>query len=126
MAVPVILDGPLRDVLRIAKRRVPTGPTVGAATSARTAVPRTVVGTGAWPRIGRDGIPNERARLLLPVREIATREVELWVKHVGPHYRTLEMGPAVVRWFSAMCDEGLTDLQPDAMAKFMGRLGSVQ
>jgi AbiV family abortive infection protein len=68
----------------------------------------------------------ERARLLLPVREIATREVELWVEHVGPHYPRSEMGQAVIRWFAAMRDEGLTDLEPDAMAKFMGRLAGSQ
>ena len=64
----------------------------------------------------------KQARVVLPVREVSGREIELWVEYVGPHYAKPTMGAAVVDWYAALRSEGLTDIDPDSVARFMGDL----
>lgn len=64
----------------------------------------------------------EQARVVLPVREVNEREIVLWVEHVGPHYAKPRMGAAVVDWYAALKSEGLSDIDPDSVSRFIGDL----
>lgn len=52
-------------------------------------------------------------------QQVTTREIELWVEFVGPHYDKAGMGDAVVQWQEAMVAEGLSDISPDQLEAFM-------
>jgi AbiV family abortive infection protein len=67
----------------------------------------------------------EQAQFVLPASEVSARAIELWIQHIGPHYAKPEMGAAVVAWCAVMKAEGLSDIDPEAMARFMGKLASI-
>ncbi len=68
------------------------------------------------------GFIIQQARIVLPAREVAQREMELWVEQVGPSYATPAMGTAVIAWYAALKAEGLTEIEPDDVARFMDDL----
>lgn len=64
------------------------------------------------------------AEALLPKRAVCTREIELWVEHLGPVWKgPMEvMETALISWHRKMCEEGLALRDPTDMEKFI--LGS--
>lgn len=47
------------------------------------------------------------------------REIELWIKHIGPHWGTPLMRVGLIEWHQAMIEEGLTDVPLQKMEKFI-------
>jgi len=65
------------------------------------------------------------AEVLCDRKDVTTREIELWVEHLGPVWETPEMPHALLRWATAMYVEGLTDAPPENFARFVfGELGT--
>ena len=63
----------------------------------------------------------DRAGSLLSKRSHTTREVELWVEHVGPTWRGSmdDMKASVESWHSAMVEEGLATERVPTMRNFL-------
>jgi AbiV family abortive infection protein len=59
------------------------------------------------------------ADILAGKEEVTAREMELWVEHVRPVWRTPEMAYALLRWATAMYNEGLTKRTPESYARFL-------
>lgn len=82
---------------------------------------------GHWsePNVVVDGQLAESvlaiAQLLQPKRSIPVREVELWIRHLGPEWgRPKErMEAALVDWYAAMQSEGLASDGPNKMSSFI-------
>jgi AbiV family abortive infection protein len=60
------------------------------------------------------------AKTLVPIGEVTEREVELWVRLVGPHWGKPSMKRAAFDYQMALQAEGLCDLPPDAVREFYG------
>ena len=63
------------------------------------------------------------AEILAGKREIAPREIELWIKHLQPVWKTTLpwMKGALKNWYSEMQAEGLAPPGPNAMETFIDR-----
>ena len=61
----------------------------------------------------------QTAVLLAPKRFITVREMELYVEIVSPARGTSDLPHALVRWASAIYDEGLSDTPPEQYVKFI-------
>ncbi|MEM1191776.1 MAG: AbiV family abortive infection protein [Pseudomonadota bacterium] len=59
------------------------------------------------------------ADVMWGAKEVTLREIELWREIVGPYYKQPGMMDAVLRWQKAMVDEGLSEIEPRELAKFM-------
>ena len=59
------------------------------------------------------------ARMLNRDRVTTTRELELWVNHVRPHYNKVSMGSAVLAFQKQLFNEGLSATSPEALEAFM-------
>jgi AbiV family abortive infection protein len=60
------------------------------------------------------------AEILAPKAEEHTaREIELWIKHLGPSWMTSEMPHALLRWQAAMVREGLSETSVAEMEAFV-------
>jgi AbiV family abortive infection protein len=65
------------------------------------------------------------ADLLCRDKTVSTREIELWIEHLGPVWETPEMPHALLRWAAAMHREGLSDAAPEGFARFvLGEMGA--
>ena len=51
--------------------------------------------------------------------DVSSREIELWIAHVGPSAMTLDAKGALLRWSAAMHAEGLTQRPPSEFASFI-------
>lgn len=59
------------------------------------------------------------AEMMWGGRSVTKREIELWVKIVGPHNNRSRMGEAIVQWQHAMISEGLSETPPESLEAFM-------
>lgn len=61
------------------------------------------------------------AELLAPDRKISVRELELWIKHLGPVWKKNNewMKEALADWFAEMQAEGLAPAGPNKMRAFV-------
>lgn len=61
------------------------------------------------------------AELQVPTREVVEREIELWIQHLDPVWgQSMErMEAGVSAWHRQMCDEGLSQDDPEAMERFI-------
>ena len=61
------------------------------------------------------------AEFQLPKRDVTEREIELWIQHLKPVWKQpMElMEAAVAAWHRQMCEEGLTQDDPEAMERFI-------
>jgi AbiV family abortive infection protein len=59
------------------------------------------------------------AAVLSKTANTTEREIELWIEHVGPAWRTPDMKYALILWQQAMHDEGLTTRPGAEMADFI-------
>jgi len=66
------------------------------------------------------------ARVLLPRREMKVREIELWNKHVTPHWGTPEMMQGAVNYHKALIEEGLDNSTMEEIEAFYGTKGQEQ
>lgn len=72
-------------------------------------------------------VSAELARSLVKIAEVLTgqdkvvtaRELELWAQHVGPVINTPEAPYALLRWATAMHEEGLSTTTPQEYARFV-------
>jgi len=58
------------------------------------------------------------AEVLLPRREASEREVQLWIKHVGKHWGTVEMARGPLEYEKAMIAEGLSNRTLEEVQRF--------
>jgi len=58
------------------------------------------------------------AEVLLPRREASEREVQLWIKHVGKHWGTVEMARGALEYEKAMIAEGLSNRTLEEVQRF--------
>ena len=70
----------------------------------------------------------QTAELLAPQRAISIRELELWVKHMGPAWGTTPaaMKSALVQWYAEMQREGLSPAGENPMETFVNEGLSVR
>ena len=61
----------------------------------------------------------ELACLFSKRKAVTTREIELWVEHLAPVWKTADMSHALLRWANAMQQEGLSDTSPADYARFV-------
>jgi len=66
------------------------------------------------------------AHVLLPRREMKVREIELWDKHVTPHWGTPEMMQGAVNYHKALIEEGLDNSTMEEIEAFYGTKGQEQ
>jgi hypothetical protein len=68
----------------------------------------------------------ETARLLLPKDDVTTKEIELWVKHIGPVWKGPMdwMKTALINWNQEMRDNGLTDDDMEGFVRGASSAGS--
>jgi hypothetical protein len=61
------------------------------------------------------------AKLLAHGSEHTEEEIELWVKHMGPAWKTdmASMKRALVTWYAAMQQRGLLPDDPNRMEEFI-------
>ena len=52
-------------------------------------------------------------------RQVSQREIELWIKHLGPYWNTPMMVAKLIDWHRAMLKEGLTDRSLESMKSFV-------
>ena len=67
------------------------------------------------------GMLVEVARLFVAKREVTEKEIELWIKHIGPVWmkNTEWMKHALENWYQDMQENGLTPEEPNAMQQFI-------
>lgn len=61
------------------------------------------------------------AELQIPRNEVTEREIELWIQHLRPVWKgpMERMEAAVAAWHRQMCEEDLTQDDPEAMERFI-------
>jgi len=74
-------------------------------------------------------IDEQLARMLVTIagiltakKDTSTREIELWIQHVGPHRGGPAMSCGVASFYEAMRAEGLDTNDPEEVRKFLGFL----
>jgi AbiV family abortive infection protein len=60
----------------------------------------------------------ERAELLASFDLVTEREMELWVQHLGPHWRTENMRKGLIAFYKALNEEGLSEHDPESVLRF--------
>jgi AbiV family abortive infection protein len=59
------------------------------------------------------------AELLSKEKIVTPREIELWIQHLSPVWNTPEMPHALLRWATALHQEGLSNVAPEEFARFV-------
>jgi AbiV family abortive infection protein len=60
------------------------------------------------------------AKVLVPKHDTTEREIELWIKHVGPHWGSPQMYAGAIAFYEAMENEGLSAHSLEEIRRFFG------